>query len=67
MISRRNFIKLTSATGVFLAIGELPEVSGKGTLVSRLATDTSKIDLNQFISIGTDGTIVLFNHRPEMG
>ena len=25
------------------------------------------IELNQFFSIGKDGSIVLFNHRPEMG
>ena len=67
MISRRKFIKLTSASGVFLAIGHLPLASGKSKLVSMLAADTSSVELNQFISIGTDNSIVLFNHRPEMG
>ncbi len=66
-ITRRKFIQLTSATGIFLAIGHLPDASGKGKLVSRLTSDPSRVDLNQFISIGTDGSIVLFNHRPEMG
>lgn len=66
-ISRRKFIQLTSATGAFLAIGCVPGVSGSETVVSSLTDDPSKIDLNQFISIGTDGSIVLFNHRPEMG
>ena len=66
-ISRRKFIQLTSVTGAFLAIGCVPDVSGSESLVSSLTDDPSKIDLNQFISIGTDGSIVLFNHRPEMG
>lgn len=67
MISRRKFIKLTSASGVFLAVGHLSLASGKGELVSMLASDPSTVGLNQFISIGTDNSIVLFNHRPEMG
>jgi isoquinoline 1-oxidoreductase beta subunit len=66
-ITRRKFIQLTSATGIFLAIGHLPEVSGRSEIISRLTSDPSRVDLNQFISIGTDGSIVLFNHRPEMG
>jgi len=67
MISRRKFIKLTSASGVFLAIGHLTLASGKSKLVSMLGPNSSTVDLNQFISIGTDNSIVLYNHRPEMG
>lgn len=67
MISRRKFIRLTSASGLFLAIGHLPSASGESKLVSRLVSDAKSVDLNQFISIGTDNTIVLYNHRPEMG
>ncbi len=67
MISRRKFIQLTSVTGMFFAIGHLPETSGKSIIISKLSSDPSKVDLNQFISIGTDGSIILFNHRPEMG
>lgn len=66
-ISRRKFIQLTSVTGVFLAIGHIPGAAGKDKITSRLTSDPSRVDLNQFISIGTDGSIVLFNHRPEMG
>lgn len=66
-ISRRKFILLTSAAGAFLAIGYVPDASGKEKLISGLTSDPSKVDLNQFIAIGTDGSIVLFNHRPEMG
>jgi len=66
-ISRRKFIQISSVTGAFLAIGFVPTLNGKEKLVSSLTGDPSKIDLNQFISIGKDGSIVLFNHRPEMG
>ena len=66
-ISRRKFIQISSVTGAFLAIGFVPTLNGKEKLVSSLTGDPTKIDLNQFISIGKDGSIVLFNHRPEMG
>ncbi len=66
-ISRRKFIQLSSAAGAFLAIGCLPDAHGNESLVSALTSDPSKVDLNQFISIGNDGSIILFNHRPEMG
>ncbi|MEQ9415439.1 MAG: molybdopterin-dependent oxidoreductase, partial [Cyclobacteriaceae bacterium] len=66
-ITRRKFIQLSSATGAFLAIGCLPGAQGNEKLISGLVADPSKVDLNQFISIGKDNSIVLFNHRPEMG
>src|SRR5690606_34832073 len=53
--------------GVFLAIGHLSSASGASKLVSKLVSDASFVDLNHFISIGTDNSIVLYNHRPEMG
>src|SRR5687768_9207855 len=67
MISRRKFIELSSAAGTFLAIGFVGQASGKEKLVAKSSSDPSTIDLNQFISIGIDNTITLFNHRPEMG
>lgn len=66
-ISRRKFIQLSSATGSFLVLGYLPTLSGKDKLIAKAVSDNSEIDLNQFISIGSDNSIVLFNHRPEMG
>ena len=66
-ISRRKFIAVTSATTAYLSLGFLTTTSGKEKLVTSLTGDPTKTDLNQFISIGTDGSIVLFNHRPEMG
>lgn len=64
-ISRRKFIQLSSVTGAFLTIGCIPDAEGK--LIASLTSDLSKVELNQFISIGMDGSIILFNHRPEMG
>jgi isoquinoline 1-oxidoreductase subunit beta len=67
MISRRKFIQLTSAAGSCLAIGYAPLASGQEKLVAHSNLDNAYTDLNQFISIGTDNAIVLYNHRPEMG
>lgn len=66
-VSRRKFIQVSSAAGAFLAVGYIPDVAGDEHIVAKTADDPSKIDLNQFISIGTDNSIVLFSHRPEMG
>lgn len=66
-LSRRKFIQLSSAATAFLAVGCLPGAGGSEKIVSTLTSDPSRLDLNQFISIGTDGSIILFNHRPEMG
>lgn len=65
-INRRNFIKLSSATGAFMVVG-CYSLTGKDGMFSGLTVDPKAIDLNQFISIGIDNSITLFNHRPEMG
>jgi isoquinoline 1-oxidoreductase subunit beta len=66
-ISRRKFIELTSLAGSFLAIGFVPQASGKEKLFAKAISDPSAINLNQFIAIGTNNNIILYNHRPEMG
>ena len=66
-LSRRKFIQLSSATGAFLAIGYVPDAAGNNKFVVQTSSNPAQIDLNQFISIGTDNSIVLYNHRPEMG
>jgi isoquinoline 1-oxidoreductase subunit beta len=66
-LTRRKFIQLTTVTGTFFTLGFLPDTEGKEKLISSITSDLSKVELNQFISIGTDGSILLFNHRPEMG
>ncbi len=66
-IPRRKFIQLSSASGAFLIVGCIPSAEGKEKLISKVTSNLPSIDLNQFISIGKDGSIILFNHRPEMG
>lgn len=66
-IPRRKFIQLSSASGAFLIVGCIPSTEGKEKLISKITSNLPSIDLNQFISIGKDGSIILFNHRPEMG
>lgn len=66
-ISRRKFIQMTSLSGAFLVVGFGSDATGIDKLVASVTPNISKIDLNQFISIGTDGSITLLNHRPEMG
>jgi isoquinoline 1-oxidoreductase beta subunit len=58
---------VSTAAGAFLTIGYVDNAAGDGKLVAQTTADPSRIDLNQFISIGTDNSIILFNHRPEMG
>ena len=66
-ISRRKFVQLSSVSGTFLVLGCIPGTEGKEKIISGLASNLSDVDLNQFISIDTNGMIILFNHRPEMG
>ena len=66
-ISRRKFVQLSSVSGTFLVLGCIPGTEGKEKIISGLVSDLSDVDLNQFISIDTNGMIILFNHRPEMG
>ena len=66
-ISRRKFIQLSSMTGSYLALGYVAVAAGKEKLVAQSLSDHSGLNLNQFILIGTDNSIVLLNHRPEMG
>lgn len=65
--SRRKFIKVSSITGLFLYVGCVPGNGESDKMISDLGSDVATTDLNQFISIGSDNTITLFNHRPEMG
>ena len=66
-VSRRKFLQLSSAAGTLLAIGYVPGAAGDERLVALTGSDPSTVALNQFITIGTDNSITLFNHRPEMG
>ena len=65
--SRRHFIKVSSITTAFLIVGCKPGIGTKTNVTAEISSDVIGIPLNQFISIGTDNSITLFNHRPEMG
>ena len=65
-LSRRKFIEVSSLSGSLLILGCLPGESSE-VKITKTGPELTGIDLNQFIAISTDGTITLFNHRPEMG
>src|SRR5258708_24564929 len=67
-IVRREFIKVSAATGALLALGCSPS-SGKELRIVNLVLNGSdaSIALNAYIFIEPSGKITLFNHRPEMG
>jgi len=64
-LKRREFLTLSAAATGGLMIGVLPSATGEAT-VTNLADENGGL-LNQFIMIGIDNKVVLFNHRPEMG
>ncbi len=66
-ISRRKFIHLSSVSGAFLVVGCVPGPNGDQQVITKVSADLAGLDLNQFISIGLDNSIILYNHRPEMG
>lgn len=66
-LSRRSFIQLSATGSLFLAVGPLSGVLGKEKIRAKLTADVQALSLNQFIAIGTDNSVTLFNHRPEMG
>ena len=64
-LSRRKFLQVSASSSVLLAIGC---TSGTANRPINLSADgVGGVDLNQFVTIGADGVITLFNHRPEMG
>jgi len=67
-IARREFIRLSAASGAFLALGCYSSTGKESNLVN-LSLDGSSpaIALNPYILVETSGKITLFNHRPEMG
>ncbi len=66
-LPRRDFIKLSAISGAFLAVGFVPLGEKESKIVNLSKTATPGNELNPFVFIGTDGKVVLYNHRPEMG
>ncbi len=63
-ISRRNFLKAGSLTGVALTLGFSFPARGEGEIIK---ADPRTLELNAWISIDTTGKVTLTNHRAEMG
>jgi isoquinoline 1-oxidoreductase subunit beta len=66
-IDRRNFLKITSITGTGLFIGlTFKGVTGLAE-VTKITDDTGSFELTPFVLIESNGSITIFNPRPEMG
>jgi len=66
-INRRNFIKYTGITSAGFAIGlSLKSKTGIAT-VTMIGDDADSFDVTPFIMIEKNGTITIFNIKPEMG
>ena len=66
-INRRNFLQLTSITTAGLIIGLSMKTDSTIGEVSDLSEDPAFYDLTPFILIEKNGTITIFNPKPEMG
>ncbi|WP_416864157.1 MAG: molybdopterin cofactor-binding domain-containing protein [Imperialibacter sp.] len=66
-LPRREFLRLTAVSGAFLAIGCSPGEGGENKVTTIDPAGGSDISLNQFVVINTNGRVLLYNHRPEMG
>ncbi len=66
-LPRREFLRLTAVSGAFLAIGCTPGIGEEKKIGKVDLAGGADVSLNQFVVINTDGRVLLFNHRPEMG
>lgn len=70
-VSRRGFIKVTSLSGAFLALGLPNLLSAAGKPVAGLENISGSlakgVEINPFIIIEESGQITIFSHRPDMG
>jgi isoquinoline 1-oxidoreductase subunit beta len=67
-IPRRKFLKISAASGTFLALGYL-SIFGESPKIVNLDLDdeSTEGELSPFIFIDKNGQITLLNNRPEMG
>jgi len=66
-INRRNFLKFTGITSAGLIIGLSFKSNNGFAEIAKPGDDAAVYDLTPFIIIETNGTITLFNPRPEIG
>ncbi|MGN6800510.1 MAG: molybdopterin cofactor-binding domain-containing protein [Ginsengibacter sp.] len=67
-IPRRKFLKISALSGVCLSLGYI-SIFGEDPKIVNLSAkgESPGIGLNPFIFIDTNGKVILYNHRPEMG
>lgn len=66
--SRRDFLKITSATGGGLLLGfSWFGAEAETPVIMTKANFTGSLGFNSYLSIGTDGTITIFSPNPELG
>ncbi len=67
-ISRKDFLKLTGASGAALMLGYVFPFGTKGAILKNLSEETAfSADLTPFIIIDSSNNITLMLHKPEMG
>ena len=67
-ISRRNFIRNSSLSGMALFLGcYLPASAGEGKILTGDEVDVADIELFAWILINTSGKVTIVSHRAEMG
>ena len=58
---------MSSLTGLYFVVGCQSEGTNSNKISASVRSNVIDTKLNQFVSIGNDNSITLFNHRPEMG
>ncbi|MEJ7643889.1 MAG: xanthine dehydrogenase family protein molybdopterin-binding subunit [Chryseolinea sp.] len=68
-ISRRNFIRITSASGFALTLGAYLPVDGKTVIrvINEAQAKSTGVEFMSWISIDSEGKVTIRNHRSEMG
>src|SRR5688572_20786339 len=65
---RRDFIKITSATGGGLLLGfSWFSAEAEAPAIITKANFTGQLGFNSYLSIATDGTLTIFSPNPELG
>jgi isoquinoline 1-oxidoreductase subunit beta len=66
-LRRRDFLRLTALSGAYLSVYCAYGNDAAAEVVSLDLADGTDYPLNQFIIINSNGRVLLYNHRPEMG
>ncbi len=67
--NRRDFLKISGASGAVLALGFIPGCGGSPEVVNLAENEALAVStqLNPFIFIDSTGKVTLVSHRPEAG